>query len=196
LLEILTDSRWRIGPVSDYSQNLIVSMNRLILPLALSMLVLGGAVIALSQRPWAPRADVVQPIPFSHRIHAGVNKIPCQFCHAYAGRSSEPGIPAVARCVGCHGNGIAGGGIQPVTRPWTDETPASFEIQWNRVYTLPDFVRFTHRPHIHAGIECQSCHGPVQTMDRVVPVHEINMGFCVDCHTEKKATLDCVGCHH
>ncbi len=85
---------------------------------------------------------------------------------------------------------------RPVTRPWTDNTPEAFEIQWNRVYTLPDFVRFTHRPHIHAGIECQSCHGPVQTMDRVVPVHEINMGFCVDCHTEKKATLDCVGCHH
>ena len=85
-------------------------MNRLILPLALLMLALGGAVIALSQRPWAPRADVVQPIPFSHRIHAGVNKIPCQYCHAYASRSSEPGIPAVARCVGCHGNGIAGGG--------------------------------------------------------------------------------------
>ncbi len=83
-----------------------------------------------------------------------------------------------------------------MTRPWTDDTPQAFEIQWNRVYTLPDFVRFTHRPHIHAGIECQSCHGPVQTMDRVVPVHEINMGFCVDCHTAKKATLDCVGCHH
>ncbi len=101
---------------SDNSQNLIVSMNRLMLPLALLMLVSGGAVIALSQRPWAPRADVVQPIPFSHRIHAGVNKIPCQYCHAYASRSSEPGIPAVARCVGCHGNGIAGGGIAPVTR--------------------------------------------------------------------------------
>ena len=171
-------------------------MNRIILPLALLMLVSGGAVIALSQRPWAPRADVVQPIPFSHRVHAGVNKIPCQYCHAYASRSSEPGIPAVARCVGCHGNGIAGGGIAPVTRAWTNDTPEAFEIQWNRVYTLPDFVRFTHRPHIHAGIECQRCHGPVQTMDRVVPVHEINMGFCVDCHTEKKATLDCVGCHH
>src|SRR6266436_3246135 len=114
-------------------------MNRIVLPLALLLLVLGGTVIAFSERPWAPRADVVQPIPFSHRVHAGVNKIPYQYCHAYAARSSEPGIPAVARCVGCHCNGIAGGGIQPVTRLWTDETTASFEIQWNSVYTLPDF---------------------------------------------------------
>ncbi len=83
-----------------------------------------------------------------------------------------------------------------MTRPWTDDTPAAFEIQWNRVYTLPDFVRFTHRPHIHAGLRCQTCHGPVETMDRVAPAFEINMGFCVDCHTKKKATLDCVGCHH
>src|SRR5258708_38474880 len=125
-------------------------MNRTVLPLALLLLILGGAVIAFSERPWAPRTDVIQPVPFSHRVHAGVNKIPCQYCHAYASRSSEPGIPAVARCVGWHGNGIAGGGIQPVTRPWTDQTPAAFEIQRNRVGTLPDFVRFTNRPPIHS----------------------------------------------
>ena len=77
-------------------------MNRLILPLALLMLALGGAVIALSQRPWAPRSDVVQPIPFSHRIHAGVNKIPCQYCHYSAGVSNEPGIPSMQTCMACH----------------------------------------------------------------------------------------------
>jgi len=91
---------------------------------------------------------------------------------------------------------IAKGGIEPVTRPWTDHAQPPFEIQWNRVYTLPDFVRFPHNPHIHAGVQCQSCHGPVETMDRIVPVYEINMDFCVDCHTERHATLDCVGCHH
>ena len=171
-------------------------MNRTVLPLALLLLVLGVTVIAFSERPWAPRADVVQPIPFSHRVHAGVNKIPCQYCHAAASRSEEPGVPAVARCVGCHGNGIAHGGIEPVKRPWTDETKPPFEIQWNRVYTMPDFVRFPHDPHIHAGVQCQTCHGPVETMDRIEPAVEINMGFCLDCHTKRGATLDCVGCHH
>jgi Cytochrome c7 and related cytochrome c len=170
-------------------------MNRIILPLAAVFLALGVGVILFSERPWLPRTDVVQPIPFSHRIHAGVNKIPCQYCHEYARRSENAGVPPVERCVGCHGSG-AFGGIQPVTRPWNDHQQPPFEIQWNRVYTLPDFVKFTHRPHIAAGLACQRCHGPVQTMDRVVPVYQINMGFCVDCHTQKKATLDCVNCHH
>ncbi|MGH7814832.1 MAG: cytochrome c3 family protein [Candidatus Binataceae bacterium] len=171
-------------------------MNRTIIPLAILLIVSGAGVVAFSQRPWAPRTDVTQPIQFSHRVHAGVNKIPCQYCHAYARRSSDAGIPAVSRCVGCHGNGTLGGGIQPVTRPWTDNQRPPFEIVWNRVYTLPDFVRFTHRPHINAGIKCQRCHGPVQTMDRIVPAYEINMGFCIKCHTQRHATLECENCHH
>jgi hypothetical protein len=170
-------------------------MNRIILPLAALLLAVGAGVIAFSARPWLPRSNVVQPIPFSHRIHAGVNQIPCQYCHEYARRSENAGVPPVARCVGCHGSGAIGG-IQPVTRPWSNHQQPPFEIQWNRVYTLPDFVKFTHRPHIAAGIDCQHCHGPVQTMDRVVPVYRIDMGFCVNCHTQRKATLDCVACHH
>lgn len=170
-------------------------MNRILLPLAAVLLILGAGAIAVSERPWAPRADVVQPVPFSHRVHAGVNKIPCQYCHEYARRSENSGVPPIARCVGCHGSGITGG-IQPVTRAWNDHEQSPFEIRWNRVYTLPDFVKFTHRPHIHAGVACQQCHGPVETMDRVVPVKEINMGFCVECHTRRNATLDCVDCHH
>jgi hypothetical protein len=170
-------------------------MNRTILPLALTLVALGLLTLGVSQRPWAPRADVVQPIPFSHRVHAGINKIPCQYCHEYARRSSVSGVPPVERCVGCHGAGITGG-IKPVVRPWMDHTQSPFEIQWNRVYTLPDFVRFTHRPHINAGVQCQACHGEVETMDRIVPVHEINMGFCITCHTERNVTIDCFVCHH
>ena len=170
-------------------------MNRVLVPLAVLLLVAGASTILFSQRPWLPRADVVQPIPFSHRIHAGKNQIPCQYCHEYARRSDNAGVPPVERCVGCHGSSMVGG-IEPVVRPWTDERQPSFEIRWNRVYTLPDFVKFSHRPHINAGIECQHCHGPVQTMDRLVPVVELNMGFCVECHTERKASLDCVSCHH
>lgn len=170
-------------------------VQRILLPLAVLLLVSGVAALAFSQRPWLPRSDVVQPIPFSHRIHAGVAKIPCEYCHEYARRSQTAGVPPVARCVGCHGNALRGG-LQPVTRPWTDHSQPPFEIRWNRVYTLPDFVRFWHEPHIHAGIACQTCHGPVETIDRVVPVKEINMGFCVDCHTERHATLDCEKCHH
>jgi hypothetical protein len=172
-----------------------LNLNRTLLTLALVMFAGGVAMIAFSQRPWAPRSDVQQPIPFSHRIHAGVNKIPCQYCHEYARRSSTSGVPPVQRCVGCHGS-QKNGGLLAVTRPWTDTAQSDFEIRWNRVYTLPDFVRFTHRPHINAGLACQTCHGPVETMERIQPVHEINMGFCIDCHTKRGATQDCYVCHH
>jgi hypothetical protein len=172
-------------------------MNRVLIPIVLLLLVSGVGVAAFSQRPWLARSDVVQPIPFSHRIHAGVNGIPCQYCHEYARRSSASGVPPVQRCVGCHGTSrVLEAGLEPVRRPWTDETPPSFEIRWNRVYTLPDFVKFSHKPHIAASIACQTCHGPVETMDRVVPVHEINMGFCLNCHTRRGAPIDCVVCHH
>lgn len=172
-----------------------LNLNRTLLTLALTVFASGIVVVCFSERPWAPRFDVTQPVPFSHRIHAGVNKIPCQYCHEYARRSQTSGVPPIERCVGCHGSRKTGG-LLPVTAPWTEHNHHSFEIRWNRVYTLPDFVRFTHRCHINAGIRCQTCHGPVQTMDRVRPVYEINMGFCIDCHTARGATLDCFVCHH
>jgi hypothetical protein len=86
--------------------------------------------------------------------------------------------------------------IQPISRPWTDPRKSPFEIRWNRVYVLPSFVRFSHRIHVHAHIACQSCHGPVQDMDRVGPVKNINMGFCIGCHTKKNATRECFDCHY
>lgn len=170
-------------------------MNRIILLLAASLIGLGLVVWGFSQRPWAPREGVPQPIPFSHKIHAGLEKIPCQYCHEYARRSETAGVPPVERCVGCHGGAVVGG-IKPVTRPWMDMQQPPFEIRWNRVYTLPDFVRFSHRPHIAAGIKCQTCHGPVQTMNRIEPVHEINMGFCVTCHTKLGVPTNCDICHY
>jgi hypothetical protein len=135
----------------------------------------------------------VQPIPFSHRVHAGDHQIPCQYCHESARRSQTAGVPSIARCVGCHkGQGT----LEAVTQPWTDSSQPPFQIVWNRVYTLPDFVRFAHRPHILGGIACQHCHGPVEAMDRVVPAHDINMGFCISCHTERGVSKDCVLCHY
>ena len=170
-------------------------MTRVILPVVLTLLVLGSLTAALSAHPWSPRRDVVQPVPFSHRVHAGENQIPCQYCHEYARRSQTAGVPPIQRCVGCHAQQPSGA-LTAVTQPWSDKRPPPFEIVWNRVYTLPDFVRFAHRPHVLAGVACQTCHGPVETMDRVVPAHDINMGFCISCHTERRVGTDCSLCHY
>jgi len=172
-------------------------VNRVVLPVAILFLLVGAGIAAFSQHPWSPRRDVVQPIPFSHRVHAGVRQIPCQYCHEYARRSQTAGVPPVQRCMGCHMKvGAQQAMLAPVTQPWTDAAQPPGEIVWNRVYTLPDFVRFAHRPHIVAGVACQECHGAVETMDRVVPVHDINMGFCISCHTERHVTKDCSICHY
>jgi hypothetical protein len=173
------------------------AVTRVVLPIAVLLLLGGVGVAMFSQHPWSPRADVVQPIPFSHRVHAGVRKIPCQYCHASARRSQTAGVPSVQTCLGCHMKvGIEQVALAPVTQPWTDSTQPPGEIVWNRVYTLPDFVRFAHRPHILAGVACQACHGPVETMDRVVPVHDINMGFCLSCHTQRHVSTECTTCHY
>ncbi|HLK10948.1 MAG TPA: cytochrome c3 family protein [Candidatus Binatia bacterium] len=171
-------------------------MTRFVLPVVLLLLVAGGLTAALSQRPWSPRRDVVQPIAFSHRIHAGERHIPCEYCHEYARRSPTAGVPPVGRCVGCHEQMNEHGALPAVTQPWTDHRQPAFEIAWNRVYTLPDFVRFAHRPHVLAGVRCQECHGPVETMDRVEPVRDIDMGFCIGCHTARGVSKDCSLCHY
>jgi hypothetical protein len=171
-------------------------VTRVILPVVLVLAVVGGLTAALSQRPWAPRRDVVQPIAFSHRIHAGERKIPCQYCHEYARRSAVAGVPPVQRCVGCHAQMNVDAALLPVTQPWMDDRQPPLEIAWNRVYTLPDFVRFAHRPHVLAGVRCQECHGPVETMDRVEPDIDIDMGFCIGCHTARGVSKDCSLCHY
>jgi len=172
-------------------------VKRVILPIAVVLLLAGAGVAAFSQHLWSPRHDVVQPIPFSHRVHAGVRQISCQYCHEYARRSPTAGVPPVQRCRGCHmKDSMKTVALAAVNQPWTDATPPQGEIAWNRVYTLPDFVRFAHRPHVLAGVACQQCHGPVETMDRVVPVHDITMGFCLTCHTERHVSTDCSVCHY
>lgn len=170
---------------------------RRVLPIALFLLLAGGLTAALSERPWAPRSGVVQPVEFSHRVHAGDRQIPCQYCHEYVRRSRNAGVPPMQRCIGCHRQvGADESSLLVAHRPWADDRPLPFQVVWKRVYALPDFVRFTHRPHIRAGVACQECHGPVETMDRVEPVREINMGFCVSCHTERNVSKDCSLCHY
>jgi mono/diheme cytochrome c family protein len=159
-----------------------------------------------------------QPIFFSHLIHAGSYRIDCQYCHTDARRSSAAGLPSVEKCMGCHK--IIGAQDNPEIRKihayWDRREP----IPWVRIFRVPEFTYFTHKPHVRAGVSCQSCHGPIEQM-RVVGANTgpsiandlqnliglrpaprpLSMGWCVDCHREQNATgkqapLDCAACHH
>lgn len=165
--------------------------------------------------PRAPR----QPIFFNHVIHAGSFQIPCQYCHADARRSEYAGLPSVERCLGCHK--IIGAQDNPEIAKIHDYAKRGQPIPWVRIFKLPEFTFFPHRAHVHFGLECQTCHGPIERM-RVVgadtgpkladdllrlvgfqpPARALTMGWCVECHREQNATrgshapLECVSCHH
>ncbi len=147
----------------------------------------------------------VQPIKFSHQLHSGVNQIECQYCHGGAFKSKNASIPAANICMNCH-TGITGseqyGGetspeIAKIYRA-LDYDPATGEygdnprpIEWVRIHNLPDFAYFNHSQHVViAGVECQTCHGPVETMEEVYQYSPLTMAWCVDCHIETEVNTD------
>ncbi len=147
------------------------------------------ACVACDHPDTGPR----QPVAFSHAIHAGRNRIACQYCHSGVRRSASAGIPSMRLCMGCHQ-------LVAATRPDIILVREAFEnrnpLQWMRVNVLADFVYFNHYPHIARGFACQTCHGPVETMAEVRPVVSLaDMAFCVNCHRAKGGPVDCYTCH-
>jgi hypothetical protein len=143
----------------------------------------------------APEAGLgpIQPISFSHRVHAGVKLIQCRFCHPYVDRSSFPGIPPVEKCLYCHNYIIANHPeIQKEHRYFNTQTP----VPWRKANFLPEHVFFKHQRHIKKDVACTRCHGQIETMDRIRG-ESFQMGFCIQCHQEKGAPLGCwLACHN
>ena len=154
----------------------------------------------------------IQPIAFSHKIHAGDNKIDCQYCHSSAKNSKTSGIPSVNVCMNCHKtiseyNGPVSSDkdkefydteIQKIYDAigWDKDKLAYIEnyeqkpIKWVRVHNLPDFVYYNHSQHVTvAGLKCQKCHGPVEEMDEVYQFSPLTMGWCLDCHKQTNVDL-------
>lgn len=134
-----------------------------------------------------------QPIPFSHRVHAGVKEIQCEFCHPYVSRSTYPGIPAVEKCLYCHKYIIP---MHPEILKEHNYFNTRTSTPWVKVNYLPEHVFFNHERHIKKEILCEQCHGKVETMDRLKDAR-FRMGFCITCHREKNANVDCwLACHN
>lgn len=134
-----------------------------------------------------------QPIAFPHTIHATRLGLACNFCHIFVNRSRHAGAPPVEKCMTCH-EVIATDKeeIKKLTRYWEQKQP----IEWNRVYSVPDYVYFSHKRHVSAGVDCSECHGNVGIMEKVRRVSSLKMGWCVSCHKVRGAPLDCTTCHH
>jgi mono/diheme cytochrome c family protein len=129
-----------------------------------------------------------QPVKFSHKIHAGQNRINCKYCHFTAEESKHAGFPPVQLCMNCH-NLVKEGkvtGTEEISKIYQAlETGKS--IQWIRVHNLPDHSYFNHAQHIRVGkVSCNECHGPVEKMDRIIQVSSLGMGWCIDCHRTRE----------
>ena len=176
-------------------------MKRLLAPfLILGMFALGTAAFTQSfQASLGFAKGPVQPIAYSHRLHAGQMQMNCLYCHYAAEKSPVANIPSAATCMGCHK-------VAAVDRPEIQKLTAYYNSgqspPWVEVYRLPDYVKFNHKRHVRAGVECQTCHGPVQEMDVMYQYPSLKMGWCLKCHRERvndpqhPAPMDCLACHH
>ncbi|HEY1062532.1 MAG TPA: cytochrome c3 family protein [Daejeonella sp.] len=141
----------------------------------------------------------IQPIKFSHQLHAGVNKIDCQYCHSGAFTSKNASIPSLNVCMNCHNYVTASEKYDGKTSPeimkiynaldYNEDTKVYGEntkpVEWIRIHNLPDLAYFNHSQHVAvAGIECQKCHGPIQTMEEVYQYSPLTMKWCINCHRE------------
>ncbi len=157
----------------------------------------------------------VQPIAFSHALHAGKLQISCLYCHGGAARSDFSDVPSPGICMNCHvavhsvaGSNAPSPEIAKLLKVYeTHASSAPAQIPWIRVHHLPDYVHFSHRVHVNNNISCQECHGPVQTMTRVRQYSSLSMGWCINCHRLTPETapkhwkkvggpLDCAACHY
>lgn len=139
-----------------------------------------------------------QPIAFSHALHAGEYEIECQYCHTGVMESKSANIPSANICMNCHYNvATTSPEIQKIYRAidWDPVTntpgPNQKPIEWVRIHNLPDLSYFNHSQHVNVGgQECQTCHGPIETMEVVYQYSRLTMGWCIECHRQTEINTD------
>jgi len=139
-----------------------------------------------------------QPIQFSHRTHAGNNRIECQYCHWSVAKSPFAAVPEVETCQGCHKLVLGMDreqSVQDEIKKIAGYLERNEPIPWQKVHVMPDHVKFNHKRHVKAGVACQTCHGQIPKMEVVERVSSMKMGWCVSCHREQGASIDCYTCH-
>jgi hypothetical protein len=149
-----------------------------------------GAVAAVWYY-WTPKYTKVgyqpsQPVPFSHKIHAGQLGLDCRYCHSFAESAAHSNIPNSQTCMNCHSQ------VQrenPVLAPVRESFATGKPVEWVQIHKLPDHAYFNHAVHINRGVSCVSCHGRVDQMDVVAQDQSLAMKWCLDCHREPEKHL-------
>jgi hypothetical protein len=160
----------------------------LVVSLVLQVKMIATAAIDLGRsKNYAPD----QPIKFSHKVHAGANKIDCKYCHSTAEYSKSAGIPAMELCMNCHvlvREGARSGKFEIAKVVEANETKKP--VAWIRLHNLPDHVFFSHAQHVSiAKVDCKQCHGAVAEMDIMKQTSDLSMGWCINCHRQTKVNF-------
>ncbi len=211
-LKKLSDDREGVPaaePVPFYRNKAYIALGIVVLFLVGGYYTVKGAIGLGRNIDYQPE----QPIYFSHKVHAGINQINCQYCHTSASEGKHANIPSLNTCMNCHmaiseytgdplhredGTEVNGTAeIQKIYKAvgftpgknansW-DMNAGAKAVEWVRIHNLPDHVYFNHAQHVKAGkVQCQTCHGEIQKMDEVKQFSELSMGWCVNCHRETK----------
>ncbi len=168
----------------------------------LGVLLAAGSAVSvwrgLTAYPAGRRDAIEQPVPFSHKHHAGDDGIDCRYCHSSVETSAFAGMPPLSTCMTCHSQLFTD---QAALAPLVKAYLAGVPLHWQRVHMLPDFVYFNHSIHIAKGIGCASCHGAVDEMPLTWRVAPLTMRWCLDCHRQRAGRLrparltECSVCH-
>jgi len=163
------------------------------LPLALVVgaALAGGVVVtgvAVYCTPKYTRAGYqpVQPVPFSHKIHAGQLGVDCRYCHNGVEKSWFANLPGASTCMNCHNQVLKDDPRLQIVR---DSAETGRPIPWVQVHKVPDYVYFSHQVHVRRGMSCVECHGRIDQMDEVRHAKPFSMSFCLDCHRNPAANI-------
>jgi hypothetical protein len=128
----------------------------------------------------------IQPIAFSHKLHASDLNIDCLYCHSQAEKSAFAGVPSTETCMNCHQHQASKDSIKlsRLMQSWEGGGPHGLPIPWKRVHKVGDYAYFDHSAHISAGVGCVSCHGQVDHMEVVRQAKALSMGWCLECHRD------------
>ena len=192
-------------PVAFWRNKTYIGLGTVVLFIMAGIFISKGAVNLGRSQNYQP----VQPIYYSHKVHAGVNQINCQYCHSGVAQGKHSNIPSINVCMNCHlaineyngeqlytEDGVEVDGTAEIQKlyeyagftPGTTWDPAKAKpIEWIRIHNLPDHVYFNHAQHVNVGkVDCQSCHGEIQNMGEVYQYSDLSMGWCINCHRESK----------
>ncbi len=159
--------------------------------LAVALVVVPAYVVVLLAYGASPRTTnvgyrPVQPVPYSHALHAGQLGIDCRYCHNTVEVAAHAALPPTQTCMNCHARIRT---TSPKLLPVRESYATGLPIPWVRVHDLPDYVYFNHSAHVRRGVGCVECHGRVDTMEVVTQVHRLSMGWCLDCHRHPEPHL-------